>query len=144
MISISKYGAKKITVDGIRFDSKMEADFYLELKKQKQDGLIVDFELQPRFELIPKFEKNGIKYRKMEYVADFLVFIFDDKGTVIKQVVDVKGFSRDSTFLLKQKLFNWRYRDLTLVLITWYGGKWITIEEKAKLIKAKKQKTLSK
>lgn len=143
MISISKYGAKKITVDGIKFDSKMEADFYLELKKQKQDGLIVDFELQPRFELLPKFEKNGVKYRKMEYVADFLVFILDEEHKVVKQVVDVKGFSRDSTFLLKQKLFNWRYRDLNLILITWYAGKWMTIEEKAKLIKSKKKQTLS-
>ena len=122
-----------MVVDGITFDSRMEADFYLELKKLKKEGKIVDFDLQPRFNLIPKFKKDGVTYRKMDYIADFLVYIKD--GNDIKKIVyDVKGYSKDSTFLIKQKLFNYKY-DFPLVLITYYKGNWCTVQEKQKMIK---------
>ena len=42
---MSKYGAKKTVIDGIKFDSKMEGDYYLYIKKQKEDGKIKDFSL---------------------------------------------------------------------------------------------------
>lgn len=127
-----------MVVDGITFDSRMEADFYLELKKLKKEGKIVDFDLQPRFNLIPKFKKDGVTYRKMDYIADFLVYIKD--GNDIKKIVyDVKGYSKDSTFLIKQKLFNYKY-DFPLVLITYYKGNWCTVQEKQKMIKNTKTK----
>lgn len=138
VIFISKYRACKIYVDSIKFDSQMEADFYLELKKLKREGKIVDFELQPVFNLIPKFKKDGVSYRKMDYIADFRVFIKD--GEIVKEIIyDVKGFSRDSTFLVKYKLFNYFYKDTPLVLITFYKGQWMTVEEKQKIQKQRKK-----
>ena len=49
---LNKYGAKKVLIDGITFDSKAEAKFYTQLK---ENG--VDFELQPRFLLQDSFKK---------------------------------------------------------------------------------------
>lgn len=138
MNNISKYGAKKIIVDGIIFHSKMEADFYLELKHQKQLGNIVDFELQPKYELQPKFTKMGKNIRKIEYIADFLVTHIVD-GVERQTVVDVKGFSKDSTFLIKKKMFDYCYQNIELVCITWYGRQWITVEQKNAIIRQNKK-----
>jgi len=60
---MSKYKSKKIEIDSIKFDSKDEANYYLYLKDKKAKGEIRDFGLQQKFELIPKFEKGGKKYR---------------------------------------------------------------------------------
>ncbi|AZV56054.1 DUF1064 domain-containing protein [Clostridium sp. AWRP] len=85
----SKYNAKKITVDGIRFDSKDEARYYEYLKKLKAKGVIENFELQPKFTLIPAFIYKGEKERPATYTLDFLIYNID--GTEI--YVDVKGDS---------------------------------------------------
>lgn len=139
MICISKYGAKKVIVDGIKFDSKMEADFYLELKLAQKQGKIIKFELQPRFELQPKFQKNGKTIRKIEYVADFIVYFLEDN--IEKKVIyDVKGFSEDKVFLLKKKMFDYNYPELTLICITYYNRRWMSIEEKQQIIKQKKKR----
>nr|DAF27073.1 MAG TPA: Endonuclease [Caudoviricetes sp.] len=36
----NKYGARPKTVDGIRFDSTLEADYYVYLKALKRSGVI--------------------------------------------------------------------------------------------------------
>ncbi len=66
----NKYRNQKTTVDGITFDSKKEVDYYCMLKIFKQEGKIRDFGLQPRHELQTAFEKNGVKYRVITYIAD--------------------------------------------------------------------------
>lgn len=38
-------------VDGIKFDSAKEADYYCELKMLKMVGVVKDFVLQPKYEL---------------------------------------------------------------------------------------------
>ena len=63
----SKYKNDKVTVDGIKFDSKKEANRYRELKLMEQSGVISDLELQPVFELVPKQDGE----RPVKYVADF-------------------------------------------------------------------------
>ena len=42
----SKYGSKKIEIDGIVFDSKTEGEFYLYLKDLKEHGKIKEIILQ--------------------------------------------------------------------------------------------------
>ena len=39
--------AIKKEVDGIMFDSTMEANYYIYLKEEKEKGHVLDFELQP-------------------------------------------------------------------------------------------------
>ena len=108
----SKYRNKKVTVDGIKFDSQKEAEYYCKLKSLKQAGEIKDFGLQPRYELQPAFEKNGKKYRAITYIADFV--IVNNDGTT--EVVDVKGVETQ-VFKIKQKLFEYKYPDLTLKIV---------------------------
>ena len=83
----SKYKNEKTIVDGIQFDSIKEAEYYCKLKILKQAGEIKNFGLQPKYELQPGFEKNGVKYQPITYVADFV--IVNNDGTT--DVVDVKG-----------------------------------------------------
>lgn len=97
----SKYNAKKTVVDGIKFDSKREAERYCELKLLEKAKEIRNLELQPRFLLQDKFEdKQGNTHRKIEYVADFMYIDKDNK----KIVEDVKGVMTD-VYKLKKKLF---------------------------------------
>ncbi|MGE6260897.1 DUF1064 domain-containing protein [Heyndrickxia sporothermodurans] len=107
----SKYGNIKTVVDGITFDSKAEATYYNQLKWLKQAKQIKDFKLQPRYILQDAFVKNGKKYRKIEYVADFEVHKLD--GTI--EIIDIKG-KETKEFLLKRKLFERKYLDTLSVL----------------------------
>ena len=46
-----KYGARRVEINGIWFDSTKEATRYTQLKMQELAGAIVDLELQPVFPL---------------------------------------------------------------------------------------------
>lgn len=94
----SKYHARKTTVDGIEFDSAKEAKRYTKLRDMEEDGEIQGLRLQVPFELLPSFECDGIKYRGMRYVADF-VYYRDGKQIV----EDVKGV-KTAEYKLKKKL----------------------------------------
>jgi hypothetical protein len=108
----NKYRNKKTVIDDIEFDSKKEADRYCQLKLMKRAGQIIDFELQPRFVLLPAFDKNGIHYRPIVYIADFKVIYLD--GHI--EIEDTKGI-KTKEFILKQKLFENQYPDLSLKII---------------------------
>lgn len=101
----SKYNAKKVTVDGIRFDSKREAKRYEELKELEAAGVISQLELQPRFELQEGFKYKGRAIRKIEYVADFKYLEMKQGLWVVE---DVKGMKTD-VYKLKKKLFLYKY-----------------------------------
>lgn len=105
MQSYSKYRAKKTVVDGIKFDSKREAERYCELKLLEKAKEIRNLELQPRFLLQDKFkDRNGKTHRKIEYVADFMYIDKDGK----KIVEDVKGVLTD-VYKIKKKMFLKKY-----------------------------------
>lgn len=74
-----KYGARPVTVDGVRYASQAEAIRGQQLAAQLRLGLIRELELQPRF---------ALGCPENVYVADFRVV--DDRGRV--RVEDVKGF----------------------------------------------------
>jgi hypothetical protein len=99
----SKYSSAKTDVDGIRFDSKKEAEFYAELKLREKAGEISHLRLQPRYLLQEAFRYEGKQYREMEYVADFE---YIENGVTV--VVDVKGF-RTAVYMIKKKLFLYKY-----------------------------------
>ncbi|WP_199425776.1 DUF1064 domain-containing protein [Thermaerobacillus caldiproteolyticus] len=130
----SKYKSKKVEVDGIKFDSKLESQYYKLLQEKVQNGEIARFTLQPRYLLQDAFKKNGKQYRKVEYVADFEVIHLD--GTI--EVVDVKGYETKD-FAIKRKWFE-RLYDHKLTVITFkkkYGG-WIELDKYKRLRRKKK------
>lgn len=108
----NKYKNKKTKIDGYTFDSKGEANRYLELKLLQRTGEISNLELQPRYELQPSFEKNGEKYRAITYIADFV--IVNNDGTT--EVIDVKGVETQ-VFKIKKKMFEYQYPDLSLKVV---------------------------
>lgn len=112
-----KYHNTKTVADGIKFDSKLEAERYAQLKILERAGVIRDLELQPEYELIPSFKKNGKTWRKTVYKADFRYILCDGDITIIE---DVKGSTAVITdvFRLKQKLFEYLYPELTIKIVT--------------------------
>ena len=112
---MSKYGAKKVTIDGITFDSKAEGRYYEHLQKLKKSGVVDDFAMQKVFTLLDKFAhpQTGKTVRAVTYRADFEVYYSD--GRV--EVVDIKGFMTPE-FRIKAKMFMFRYQ-VPLVLLKW-------------------------
>ncbi|MFA6364578.1 DUF1064 domain-containing protein [Methanoregula sp.] len=120
------------------FPSKAEAARYLQLKCLEKAGIVTRIELQPEFELQPAYKKcHGVVFtyeedykrlfkkatcpvcgkkmpltRAITYVADFRVTYTDGH----QELEDIKGFSTE-IFLLKKKLFEFKYPDLTLDVV---------------------------
>lgn len=130
-----KYGAKKtiVTADGtmfeveqlirhnitditgIQFDSKMEAEYYLDLLARKKLGEINAIELQPVYVLQDK--------PKIKYIPDFRITY----PTGHQEIIDVKG-TQTAAFRIKAKMFRAKYPFATLVLVTKKGRQWIAKE----------------
>ena len=133
---MSKYKNKKIEIDGLVFDSQAEARYYTYLSDLMQKGVVTEIIPQPRYLLQESFRKNGILFRKIEYVADFAVQYEDGRS----EVVDVKGMET-TDFKIKRKLFEKKYPDLSLKVVKHvkkFGG-WVTIEEYKKFKKEEKK-----
>lgn len=134
---MGKYGNTKIIYNNIKFDSKLECNFYITLLKAKDENKIKDFELQPKFVLQDKFEKHGKKYRAITYIADFKIYTNDG----LCHIVDCKGMETVE-FKIKKKLFLKKF-DMPLHCMTYiakYGG-WIELEE-YKILKKKAKKCI--
>jgi hypothetical protein len=116
-----KYHNKKIEIDGIIFDSLLEGGYYQFLKKEKLDGKIKDFSLQPSFLLINGYMKYGKKIRKMEYIADFKVIHNDNT----EEILDTKGVLTD-VFKIKKKLLLSLY-DIDFYIVKLVNGTYIKI-----------------
>lgn len=112
-----KYHNTKTVADGIKFDSKLEAERYAQLKILERAGVIRELELQPSFELLPSFRKNGKTWRKTVYKADFRYILAEGDRIIIE---DVKGSTAVITdvFRLKQKLFEYKNPDYTISIVT--------------------------
>ena len=110
----SKYGNRITYVDGIKFDSRKEAQYYIYLRELERKGQITDLRLQVKFEIIPAVYEDAVIHLKTKdktvrklaqsathYIADF-VFVQDGKEVV----VDVKSEAtrRKDAYVLKKKM----------------------------------------
>ena len=108
-----KYGNSKITIDGITFDSRKEANRWRELSLLAKAGDIVDLQRQVKFVLIPAqyetYERYGKKGQRLQdgqrlvekecaYIADF---VYKEDGETI--VEDTKGI-KTKDYIIKRKL----------------------------------------
>ena len=110
----NKYKNTKTNIDGIVFDSKLEARRYCELKLLERAGEIKNLQLQPPFELQPTFKKNGKTYRKIIYKADFSYIDIKTGATIVE---DTKGMKTE-LYKLKKKLFEYKFPEITIKEIT--------------------------
>ena len=119
--SATKYGNSKTYLYGIKFDSKHEAQRYLDLKLLEDRGIIHDLRLQVKYELVPaqreasnevytKGEHKGepkqgkIVEREVAYYADFDYYTEDG----LHVVEDAKGM-KTKEYIIKRKLMLWRH-----------------------------------
>lgn len=131
----NKYNNKKVTIDGIEFDSKIEARYYEHLKELEKQGVVSEFLLQKKYLLFEGFDKNGKRIRPIHYIADFEVHYAD--GTI--EVVDIKGFETPD-FRIKKKLFEYRYPfELKLITYSKIDGGWIELEDLKKARRERKK-----
>lgn len=107
-----KYNNTKVQVDGYIFDSVLESKRYKQLALLERAKQIKNLRLQVPFLLQESFRKNGKVYKKIEYIADF---VYEENGQTV--VEDTKGIKTD-VFKIKQKLFEYRYPELTLHIVT--------------------------
>lgn len=120
---MSKMGNVKVKVDGYKFDSKMEADYYFYLKVQKEKGEIKDFEVHPKFVLQEKFKYHGKTIAAITYTSDFKVYNLDDTISII----DVKG-QKTNEFKIKEKMLKFILKDeipIEVYCVTLYKEHWI-------------------
>ena len=99
---------KKTRIDGILFDSELEAAHYKYLKDRSDVTII---ETQPEYELFERFQYFNIEtgktstYSRMVYTPDFLIRI---EGSDKPIAIEVKGFRR-ADYMLRRKLFIMKY-----------------------------------
>jgi len=92
-----KYGNKKVTVQGIKFDSKWESERYLYIKSLERAGRVRNLELQVRFNLLVNDQKI------CAYIADFRYEKENANGDWETIIEDAKGVETPE-FKLKKKL----------------------------------------
>lgn len=106
----NKYHAKKTWMKGKVYDSKKEANRAFELEILAKMGKIQNLQKQVHFVLQEGFiDWEGHKVRPIEYVCDF---VYEENG--VKVAEDTKGF-RTKEFLLKRKMFLYRYREYKFI-----------------------------
>jgi len=104
---MNKYNARVTEIDNIKFASRKEADYYVELCLRVKANDIKGFLRQPKFYLLDDFGHDGKKYKGITYTADFAIEHND--GTV--EIVECKGYkTRDYT--LRKKLLLSKFNDI--------------------------------
>ena len=112
---MSKYGARKVQINGIVFDSRIEARRYQELRLLERAGQISNLRRQVPYELIPaQYEPSNEVYKRgankgqpkrgkcieqaVTYIADFC---YEENGKTV--VEDTKGV-KTKDYIIKRKL----------------------------------------
>lgn len=116
----SKYGSRKVTVDGVTYDSVKEYRRFKELSLLERAGTIQNLQRQVKYVLIPAqreycddiytrgrnkgcFKPGKLIERECSYIADF---VYIQNGEIV--VEDTKGF-RTKDYIIKRKLMLWNY-----------------------------------
>ena len=98
-----KYGNKKTKVDDITFDSKREADRWLDLRLLERAGRITGLRRQVAFELAPSVKFAGARSAKpaLRYFADFEYF---ENGARVVEDVKSAATAKLDSFQIKRHL----------------------------------------
>lgn len=97
----NKFHAKKVTIDGIEFDSKRESEYY---KRYKADKSIAKIECHPKYTLLDSFRDcNGKAERAITYKPDFRLTYADGSVEVVE--VKSKRTAKEPDYIMRRKLF---------------------------------------
>jgi hypothetical protein len=99
---MAKYRNKKVTVNGITYDSKKEARRHGELLLLERTGQITKLERQVKYVLIPSQRINSkVVEREVSYIADFR---YIQNGELIVEDVKSEITRKEPTYVLKRKM----------------------------------------
>lgn len=104
----SKYGNKKIELDGVKFDSKLELFCYQQFK-----SLGLEFDFQRTILLQEGFRFKGKWIRPITMIVDF---VLHHDGQEI--YIDTKGFATE-TSKLKYKMLKFYVREDSTADVVW-------------------------
>lgn len=115
-----RYNHTTVETNGLKFDSKKEYQRYLFLKDAEDKGLITDLRTQVKFELIPAVTeeyvehlktKDKIKTRTLQLAITWTAdFVYCKDGEEVVEDVKPSKFLLSDRFVIKEKLFFWKYR----------------------------------
>lgn len=99
---MTKYHSRKTEVNGILFDSKLEAERYQQLMLLQKAGEITGLQLQVEFQIFKGYVNpdTGEKTKSVTYVADFVYIEVNSNRMIVE---DTKGIET-ADFRLKWKL----------------------------------------
>ena len=98
---VSKYRNEKVSVNGVKYDSKKEAKRAEQLETQERLGIISQLSKQVKFVLQPSFKFAGHTIREIAYVADFVYY---EKGTQVVEDVKSPITRANPVYKLKKKM----------------------------------------
>lgn len=111
---MNKFFAKKTVINGRTFDSRKEANRYLELCNLEKAGEIMNLETQVKFKLVPEQRepdtvgkrggkiKGKVIERPVTYIADF-VYVDAHTGHIVVEDTKCKA-TRTPEYIIKRKL----------------------------------------
>ena len=113
---MTKYNAKKVTIDGITFASQLEGERYQQLKLLEKAEEITALVLQPEFQIVRGFvnPETGEKVKSRFYIGDFQ---YIDNVTNKIVVEDTKGMET-AEFRLKWSLVKSMYPQVEFRKVT--------------------------
>lgn len=99
-MTFNKFHAKKVTINGMTFDSLAEARRWRDLSWLERGGVIKGLSRQVKYTLIPnQYDEDGkLIERSVTYIADF---VYQEDGKLV--VEDVKGV-KTPEYIIKRKL----------------------------------------
>lgn len=109
---MNKYHNQITKIDGINFDSKLEAQRYGELLLLEKAGQISELKVHPRYMVAEG--QSDMRLRPIYYVGDFE---YREGDRIICE--DIKGGKATQTavFKMKAKLFRMRFKNIELRIV---------------------------
>lgn len=142
-VSITEAGVKRrtstdyYTGETLIFDSELEKKFFEEIIiKNINDGKILKYKLQQKYNLQPSFRYMGKTIRGIDYISDFDIWLSNGDFFVI----DTKGMATADA-KIKAKLFKYKYPNIKFLWMSYTKETgWITYEELQKHRRDKKKR----
>jgi hypothetical protein len=105
---MNKYRNKKVSIDGITFDSIRERERYIVLRQMQKSGEISDLRCGESYVVVPK----SVNFRQVKYKVDFVYVkdgkeIFEDVKPKFKSLKSERKYKNSGAyrvFKIKQKL----------------------------------------
>ena len=115
----NKYGAHKMKVGDMTFDSKAEARRWADLRDMVHRGEISSLMRQVRINLLEGFTYHGEKVRGIWYTCDFS---YERDGILYIEDTKSVATARTEAFRLRWRLLQWKFRERQDVMLVLTDG----------------------